>query len=1746
MDTTIESSVCPVNMVSLSTSNSVIDVGATDVNRNVSVLKSTDDASIHAAILSAPTTEQEIRTAQSQKTTLFYNSLRQECQLIEDHMRVSELDVLRKEEDAFLAIKFEHEISRMQNLQATEVKERKLAFEKLLQSRAIRQQAKKAQKQMFRDIKKRDSTITEQEDSAKAMEKIQEQLSDRSKMFERQIAFVEAKHEKQRKQLLAAQERKLSAEKTLHDLETKHLKSELRSTLQKNFQGRINHQKALDKRMMDHQRELQLLELRQLKERADVEEKSFEEIQSMKIIHNSRLLEMQSQHLSELHAEKDRLYEVRQQYKVAALDAKYASDMKRLTQNHRAQMRAMRQMHAQIIKQRKVNASSGKTGRSDSTSSLSQPSGLAQQQNGLQQQSPGKPRPLGVSRTASRVVSRQGSNESISHLDDDERMSEAAESNSRLSVTASERGLNLQSRLSTRLAGQPKILQEDADGEELQSPEINGVQEAIRKLQTRQREDLATLNRTQKEEADKLLAQWQTRAKELETEQSSEMAQVKETHEREINEMLIAQEREIQMESVVHDVEMKMLLERRLLNSVLNTVLDAIITIDPIGTIKRFNAAAEKMFGYKHSEIIDHNVRELMPEYLSVQHDTFLKNYMTTGAKKVIGIGRRAFGLRKDKTTFPVHLSVSEVKDDTLHLFTGIVRDLTDEIKLEQQQEEKTKNNELELTMLLSKLAESKSKSQKYLSAMVPLPVSRDLLAGKTPEPQAFESCTILCADVVGFSGLSSRITPEQTVQFLNELHHAFDKVILQYDAYKVESVGDRYVVASGLPNPNGNAHSGIIATIAFHLLYIASRFKMDHDPNAKLQIRIGINTGPVVAGVVGKKVPRYQLFGDTLAIASKMETTSEAMGIQITESTYESLQKQGDYQMNLHGEIEIKMRKFPFPTPGSSYRMLNSQNDAESQGDLAEMDLDAETSSKDGKITKNGPGNVGSLLELSILRKTNNSRRSSITSLISSVRGTSRLAPSKSKLNPTNNKSDQQQSRRSSIISFQNSRNSRTGGTYDEEEASASPEANEFLHRYHPSRLLKDEKEIALLLRLARALVLFGAPSYRVETRITTAAEYLGVPLSIIILPNLLLVAFGNGTSRHPSQTTFIPLSQGFEIGKLADVDRVARKCLELVVNPGNGSTFPEPLKYIEENQSCLSLSPSLRSDAELPPYLSGLKRSYLETSEYSAISPNIQTENPTLQRITPTSLIHTPIKEEKENLIPDSTTDTIPWYRRLFQWRKSTQEPKAEPKKNYDAELEALLHALDDIVSETKLSTDSITIHKIRNILKSAPIQTMANGIQSALLCVVVQNGTPADAVAAFCLGSFANILVTVLEYVGISGIADVIISFIISFLARLVQTGRSWNKINSWWWMNISPGELVISLWNNNETNSTFKASTAMYNDVQRPAILSGVDIIAPNICHSVVSMMSVVILLPGFMMTIGMLEIGQGNSIAGSIRMLLSSVRALRLGFGLAMGSRFAHHISPSVQSVVFFESKVNEFVNLANAAASKLLDSIAANTSIPELTGELSFNNSTIDQSLSDTQKILFSFGPDGWADVIFNYLTIPEKRSSTVLVGDYEDWTVCFSKVRGSKSPVHYWMNDSLRLPLFIPLVLCILILLRAHPKQWPLMLFVSGVSYSVSLIVGSQYNADAGALVASFILGIVANIIARIKNDIAIGYILAGMFWLAPGSIGVSAAARSIAESTSSSTTMEASAGAATFGITMITRAMSIAVGLL
>ncbi|KAG7227726.1 hypothetical protein INR49_029491 [Caranx melampygus] len=206
-----------------------------------------------------------------------------------------------------------------------------------------------------------------------------------------------------------------------------------------------------------------------------------------------------------------------------------------------------------------------------------------------------------------------------------------------------------------------------------------------------------------------------------------------------------------------------------------------------------------------------------------------------------------------------------------------------------------------------NQLTAEKARADKLLSSMLPRYIADQLMAGKSVEPRSYEMVSIFFSDIVGFTSMCSVSSAMEVVTFLNDLYSLFDDIIKMYDVYKVETIGDAYMVASGLPISNGNKHALEISTMALHFLSAIKVFRIRHMPTESLAIRIGIHSGPVVAGVVGTTMPRYCLFGDTVNMASRMESNSLPLKIHISQCTADILVQAGSFELEERGEIEMK-----------------------------------------------------------------------------------------------------------------------------------------------------------------------------------------------------------------------------------------------------------------------------------------------------------------------------------------------------------------------------------------------------------------------------------------------------------------------------------------------------------------------------------------------------------------------------------------------------------------------------------------------------------------------------------------------------------------------------------------------------------------------------------------------------------------------------------------------------------------------
>lgn len=206
----------------------------------------------------------------------------------------------------------------------------------------------------------------------------------------------------------------------------------------------------------------------------------------------------------------------------------------------------------------------------------------------------------------------------------------------------------------------------------------------------------------------------------------------------------------------------------------------------------------------------------------------------------------------------------------------------------------------------LKQLQAEQAKSEKLLLNILPKPIADRLKQGQHTIADNFPEVTVLFADIVNFTRLSTTLIPTDLVKLLNQIFSTFDRLVERYGLEKIKTIGDAYMAVGGLPTPRAD-HAEAVAEMALDMQQAIAQFTSPHCELTQqpLEIRIGINTGPVGAGVVGVTKFAYDLWGDTVNMASRMEFHGLPGHIQVTDTTYEFLKHK--YTLQSRGIIEVK-----------------------------------------------------------------------------------------------------------------------------------------------------------------------------------------------------------------------------------------------------------------------------------------------------------------------------------------------------------------------------------------------------------------------------------------------------------------------------------------------------------------------------------------------------------------------------------------------------------------------------------------------------------------------------------------------------------------------------------------------------------------------------------------------------------------------------------------------------------------------
>ncbi len=319
-------------------------------------------------------------------------------------------------------------------------------------------------------------------------------------------------------------------------------------------------------------------------------------------------------------------------------------------------------------------------------------------------------------------------------------------------------------------------------------------------------------------------------------------------------------------------------------HSIVENAVEGIFQSTPAGRYLSVNSALARIFGYESPEDLINSIEDISQKiYVDLQQrHKFIEAVETNNKVK----GFESLVYRKNGQVIWISENTRAVRDSEGNLlyYEGTVSDITERKSIQEA------------------LKFQQQETERVLLNILPLPILKQLKCHQVPIADHFQGVTVLFADIVGFTEFCNRKTPGQLVSVLNIIFSKFDQLAQDYGLEKIKTIGDAYMVVGGLPLPRTD-HAVAVAQMALSIQ--AEMVNINAQIGEEFKLRIGINTGPVVAGVIGLSKFIYDLWGDTVNIASRMETTGIPGKIQVTPDTYEQLKEQ--FILKMRGRIPIK-----------------------------------------------------------------------------------------------------------------------------------------------------------------------------------------------------------------------------------------------------------------------------------------------------------------------------------------------------------------------------------------------------------------------------------------------------------------------------------------------------------------------------------------------------------------------------------------------------------------------------------------------------------------------------------------------------------------------------------------------------------------------------------------------------------------------------------------------------------------------
>lgn len=342
----------------------------------------------------------------------------------------------------------------------------------------------------------------------------------------------------------------------------------------------------------------------------------------------------------------------------------------------------------------------------------------------------------------------------------------------------------------------------------------------------------------------------------------------------------LRQELEVQNARLQHEITERQHAEEKY-RSIFENCLEGIFQLSPDRHYLSANPALARICGYESAEAL-----------MAAEHHNF---YVRPGRREELDVYLRLYGevsefesqiYRKDGSKIWISENVRAVKaaDGSLRYYEGTVQDITER-----------KQTEAELRF-------QRRESERLLLSILPQSIAQQLKRKPDTIADSFADVTVLFADLVNFTAFSTRVSPVELVRSLNQIFSEFDQLVEKFGLEKIKTIGDEYMVAGGLPVPRPD-HVEAMADMALAMQQVVWQFKSDW--GEPFQLRIGINTGPVVAGVIGKKKFTYDLWGETVNLASRLQSQGIAGQIQVSPTVYEHLRHK--YWLEPRGTVLIR-----------------------------------------------------------------------------------------------------------------------------------------------------------------------------------------------------------------------------------------------------------------------------------------------------------------------------------------------------------------------------------------------------------------------------------------------------------------------------------------------------------------------------------------------------------------------------------------------------------------------------------------------------------------------------------------------------------------------------------------------------------------------------------------------------------------------------------------------------------------------